>query len=108
VRSAVLAGDLEALGVVAEESALAMHASAIAAAPGVIYWLGATVEVMAAVRGLRASGTGAWSTIDAGPHVKVLCAPRDAAAVAARLAAVPGVLRVLEARPGEGARVVPG
>lgn len=106
VRAAVLAGDLEALGIAAEESALTMHASAIAAAPGVIYWLGPTVEVIAAVRALRAQGTGAWCTIDAGPHVKVLCAPGDAPAVSAHLLAVPGVQRLLTARPGEGARVV--
>jgi diphosphomevalonate decarboxylase len=108
IRAAVLAGDLEALGVAAEESALAMHASAIAAAPGVIYWLGATVEILAAVRGMRASGLGAWSTIDAGPHVKVLCAPGDEAKVKATLEATPGVLRVLTASPGEGARRVDG
>jgi diphosphomevalonate decarboxylase len=106
VRAAVLAADLEALGVAAEESAFAMHASAIAAAPAVLYWLGPTVEVIAAVRGLRASGVGAWCTMDAGPHVKVLCAPLDAARVASTLAAIPGVLRVLTASPGEGARLL--
>lgn len=108
VRAAVLAGDLEALGVAAEESAFAMHASAIAAAPGVIYWLGATVEVIAAVRALRASGVGAWCTIDAGPHVKVLCAPRDEGRISSELAAIPGVLRVLSTSPGGGARRVDG
>ncbi len=106
VRAAIVAGDLEALGVAAEESALAMHASALAARPGVLYWIGATVEVIAAVRELRAGGTGAWCTMDAGPHVKVLCAPADAERVGARLGAVAGVLRVLEARPGDGARLV--
>lgn len=108
VRAAVLAGDLEALGVAAEESAFAMHASAIAAAPGVIYWIGATVEVIAAVRALRSAGTGAWCTIDAGPHVKVLCAPGDAEKIAAELSKIPGVLRVLTASPGEGARLIEG
>jgi diphosphomevalonate decarboxylase len=107
VRSAVLAADLEALGVVAEESALAMHASALAAAPGVLYWIGATIDAMHRVRALRASGVGAWFTIDAGPHVKVLCAPGDAARVSEALLGVPGVLRVIEARPGEGARLAP-
>lgn len=106
VRAAVLAGDLAALGEAAEQSALAMHASALAAAPGVLYWRGATVEVISEVRAMRASGMGAWCTIDAGPHVKVICAPADAAAIGERLRAVPGVVRVLEARPGEGARVV--
>jgi diphosphomevalonate decarboxylase len=92
------------VGVAAEASALAMHASAIAA--GIVYFRGATVDVLAEVRAIRAAGTGAWATIDAGPHVKVLVAPSDAAAVTSRLSAVPGVLRVLEARPGPGATVV--
>jgi diphosphomevalonate decarboxylase len=104
VRAGVLAGDLPRVGVAAEASALAMHASAIAA--GIVYFRGATVDVLAEVRAIRAAGTGAWATIDAGPHVKVLVAPSDAAAVTSRLSAVPGVLRVLEARPGPGATVV--
>ncbi len=87
-----------------------MHASAIAAAPGVIYWLGATVEVMAAVRGLRASGTGAWSTIDAGPHVKVLCAPRGCGGAwrEARVRCPACCGSSSAPGPGEGARWCPG
>jgi diphosphomevalonate decarboxylase len=105
-RAAVLARDLEALGVAAEESALRMHAAAIAACPGLVYWVGATVEVMDAVRRLRARGTAAWFTIDAGPHVKVLTAPADADAVERALAEVPGVTRIIRAEPGPGAAVV--
>jgi diphosphomevalonate decarboxylase len=106
IKRAVLARDLPALGEAAEESALAMHATAIAAAPGVVYWNGATVEVLAAVRLARAAGVAAWATIDAGPHVKVLTTPGDAARVRETLLQVPGVLRVLEARPGPGAALV--
>jgi diphosphomevalonate decarboxylase len=91
---------------VAERSALRMHASAMAADPPILYWNAATVAAMQAVRALRAGGTAAFFTIDAGPHVKVLCAAGDAPAVAAALAAVPGVARTLVAAPGEGARVV--
>ena len=107
VRQAVLARDLEALGVAAEESALRMHAAAIAACPGLVYWVGATVTVMEEVRRLRGAGTLAYFTIDAGPHVKVLTTPEAEAEVAAALARVPGVTRVIPTRPGEGARVVP-
>jgi diphosphomevalonate decarboxylase len=106
VRAAVLARDLEALGAAAEESALAMHASAIAAAPGLIYWTGATVEAVAEVRRLRARGLAAWATIDAGPHVKVITTPADEGAVTAALRGVPGVLRTIATRPGPGATVV--
>jgi diphosphomevalonate decarboxylase len=103
LRAALLAKDLEQVGTLAEASALAMHASAIAA--GVIYFEGATLAVLEAVRSLRANGLGAWATIDAGPHVKVLVHEADAARATEALASVPGVLRVLCTRPGEGARL---
>jgi diphosphomevalonate decarboxylase len=102
LKAAVLAGDVERVGVLAERSALAMHASAMAA--GVVFVSGATLAALEAVRTLRAEGASAYATIDAGPHLKCLVRTGDAAAVKARLAAVPGVLRLIEARPGEGAR----
>jgi diphosphomevalonate decarboxylase len=103
LREALLAGDLAEVGVLAEASALAMHATAIAA--GITYWNGATLDALAAVRGLRAAGTPAYATIDAGPHVKVLTRPADVAVVRTAMERVPGVLRIVEARPGEGARL---
>jgi diphosphomevalonate decarboxylase len=106
VRAAVLAGDLATLGVAAEESALRMHAAAIAACPGLIYWAGATVEVIEEVKRLRAAGLPAWFTIDAGPHVKVLTTPEREDDVERALAAVPGVKRTIRTRPGGPATLV--
>lgn len=105
LREALLRGDLEALGVAAEESALAMHASAIAAAPGLLYWSSATVAALEQVRALRARGLAAWATIDAGPHVKVLTTSSDEPRVIAAMEQVPGVLRTIATRPGDGARL---
>lgn len=104
--AAVRARDLARLGDVMEFSTLKMHASGMAARPGVLYWRGVTVEAAHAVRALRAAGTGAWFTMDAGPHVKVLCSAADAPAVAEMLASVPGVLAVKTAKPGPAARVM--
>jgi diphosphomevalonate decarboxylase len=105
-RAAVLAKDLPSLGQIAERSALRMHASAMAADPAIIYWNPVTLAVMETVRQLRAFGTQAYFTIDAGPHVKVLCAARDCASVEPALAATPGVLRTLVLAPGPGAEIV--
>ncbi len=104
MKRALAERDLARVGDLAERSALAMHATAMAA--GVIYARGTTLELMSRVRDLRASGASAWATSDAGPHVKVLVATRDATSVRAVLEAMPGVLRVIEARPGPGAHVV--
>jgi diphosphomevalonate decarboxylase len=102
VRDAVTARDLAATGEAMEASTMAMHASAWAAQPAVRYARGATLDVLDVVRALRRDGVGAWATMDAGPHVKVLCAGADADAVADRLRPTPGVLEARIARPGAG------
>lgn len=106
LRDALLAGDFEKVGALAEKSALAMHASAMAA--GVVYVTGPTLAALAEVRALRADGVSAFATIDAGPHLKCLVRASQAAAAKARLADVPGVLRIIEAAPGDGARILEG
>jgi diphosphomevalonate decarboxylase len=107
VKAAVLAKDFARLAPAVEQSALAMHASMLAASPALIYFRPATLAVIEAVRELRRAGTPVCFTIDAGPHVKVLVEPQNAAAVRARLAATEGVLRVLESAPGPDASVLP-
>ena len=105
-RAAIRAHDLEALGAIAEHSALKMHAIGLAARPALLYWRGATVEAIHRVWQLRADGVPGWVTIDAGPQVKVLCAPATAPAIATALAEVPGVVQVITCTPGAGAEVL--
>jgi len=106
VKEAVLARDFDALTAPVEQSALVMHATALGADPGLVYWNGTTVEVIRAVRKLRAAGLPACFTIDAGPHVKVLVPAAYERAVTEEIGRVPGVLRTIAARPGEGARLI--
>jgi diphosphomevalonate decarboxylase len=105
-RAAIRARDLDALGNLAEHSALKMHAVGLAARPPLLYWRGATVECIHRMWSLRADGIPAFVTIDAGPQVKVLCRPDDSAQVAGVLGTVPGVERVLTCAPGAGAEVL--
>jgi len=104
--AAIARGDLEALGVVTERSALTMHASALAARPAVLYFSGATIEGYREVVAMRKAGIQAWFTCDAGPHVKALTDGKHADEVARRLAEVPGVLRARVCTPGAAAKVV--
>ena len=103
LREGLLARDFDAMGTVAEESALAMHACALGA--GIVYFNQASLDLLAAVRGLRASGVSAYATMDAGPHVKVLVLSPDEKRVETVLKSVPGVVRILRARPGAGAHL---
>jgi diphosphomevalonate decarboxylase len=103
---AITRGDLEALGVVTEQSALTMHASALASRPAVLYFTGATIEGYRAVVAMRKAGVPAWFTCDAGPHIKALTDGKHAEDVARRLAEVPGVLEVRVCKPGKAAEVL--
>jgi diphosphomevalonate decarboxylase len=106
MRAALLAGDFTRVGELAERSALAMHACAMAA--GIVYVTGATLAVLDEVRAMRASGLEAYATIDAGPHLKCLVRAADVAAAHARLEGVTHVVRIIETQPGPGARLVEG
>lgn len=101
---AIARRDLQALGELMEASTFQMHATMQTSVPPLLYWRGGTVEALHAVFGLRATGVGAWATMDAGPQVKVLCARRDAPAVAGALGAVAARVELLT--PGGPARVV--
>jgi diphosphomevalonate decarboxylase len=104
-RAAIRTRDFEALADVAEFSCLKMHAAALAARPGLLYWNGTTVECLHAVRRLRGNGLPVFFTVDAGPQVKAFCEPGARAAVAEALAAVPGVREVLVSAIGPGAEL---
>ena len=104
MRAALLAGDFQRVGELAERSALAMHACAMAA--GIVYVTGATLAALDEVRAMRKAGLSTYGTIDAGPHLKCLVPSGEAAAARERLEKVPGVVRIIETAPGEGARLV--
>ena len=82
-----------------------MHAAALAAQPPLVYWNGATVECLRAVRRLRSAGVPVFFTIDAGPQLKAVCAPGARAEVERTLRAVPGVLELLTSALGPGAEL---
>jgi diphosphomevalonate decarboxylase len=105
-RHAIRQRDFEALAEVAERSSLKMHAVALAARPGLLYWHGATVECLHRIRELRRHGVPVFFTVDAGPQVKAICLPEALDRVRSELAQVPGVESLLCAGLGEGARVI--
>ncbi len=70
---AVQSGDFTLLGETMEHSTLKMHATLLAAQPGVWYLKPTTLAIMDRVRELRRQNIEAYFTMDAGPHVKILC-----------------------------------
>lgn len=103
--SAVRARDFTALAELAEHNCLKMHAVMLTTRPPLIYWTPATLACLHRVQELRRAGVPVFFTVDAGPQVKAVCLPQAANDVAAALAGIPGVLRILRSPLGEGARL---
>ncbi len=103
--AAILRKDVDALAEIVEGNCLAMHANAMAARPGIIYFLASTLWAIEEVRTMRAEGTPVFFTIDAGPHVVAFTPPEHLKTVAARLQQHPEVAQVITSNVGEGAKV---
>ncbi|MFH8620073.1 diphosphomevalonate decarboxylase [Streptomyces sp. NPDC017979] len=108
MRAALVRGDLEAVGEIAERNALGMHATMLAARPAVRYLAPATLSVLDAVLHLRQDGVAAYATMDAGPNVKVLCRRADAERVADAVRNAAPDAAVHTAGPGPAARLLDG
>lgn len=106
-RTAIANRHFAELATVAEASCLKMHAVMHTTRPPLIYWNAATMAVLEQVRQLQQERVEVFFTMDAGPQVKAICAPGSADRVAAQLAAVPGVHRILRSGLGGPARVLP-
>nr|WP_280405141.1 diphosphomevalonate decarboxylase [Nocardia brasiliensis] len=108
IRSALAHGDLDRIGRIAEHNALGMHATMLGAYPPIRYLAPGSVTVLDAIAALRHRGLTVYATIDAGPNVVALCPDSEATRVAAALSAASESVRTFIARPGPGARLLPG
>ena len=100
---AVTRRDFDALAAVTEHSYLKMHAVMMSARPPILYWLPASLGVIHAVQSQRRAGHPVCCTMDAGPQVKVLTLADRAEQIAALGESLPGVIRTIRSRLGEGA-----
>ncbi|MEE2645201.1 MAG: diphosphomevalonate decarboxylase, partial [Myxococcota bacterium] len=99
---ALEARSLSTLGPLIEHSTFKMHACMWASRPPLRYLRGESVALLDLVESLRQQGLELWATMDAGPHVKVLCHRRDAERVREAIVASALCLKIYMLRPGPG------
>lgn len=100
---AIATNDVAMLGEIMEYSTLKMHSCCFSAFPGFWYWNESTISVMNAVKKLRKQGATAYFTMDAGPHVKILCPSDQCADIMAELKGNSAITQLDQAGPGRGA-----
>jgi len=105
MKNAIVKKDFEKVGELSEFSCLKMHALAMSANPGIIYWNEHTLKIINKIRALRKNGLGVFFTIDAGPQVKVLCLPSDVKKVQNEFANIEGIQRMISTSIGPSAYI---
>ena len=104
--NAILKKDFEKVGELSEFSCLKMHALAMSANPGIIYWNDSTVRIINRVKALRKNGLGVFFTIDAGPQVKILCLPSDVNKVKSEFEHMRGIKQIILTAIGPSAHIL--
>jgi diphosphomevalonate decarboxylase len=106
MKNAIAKKDFEKVGDLSEFSCLKMHALAMSANPGIIYWNENTIKIINKVRALRQSGLGIFFTIDAGPQVKVLCLPKDVKKIKNEFQPMKGIKQIIQTAIGPSAYIL--
>jgi len=106
LREAMRKGDFAAFGKVIEDECFRLHMLCMTTTPNILYWRGVTVEVFQKLLKLRETGVQAFFTVDAGPHVHVVCQGKDVEIVKRELSKLGGIKTIIECGIGEGARLI--
>lgn len=106
IKAAMQKDDYKAFGKVIEDECFRLHMLCMTTTPNILYWRGVTVEVFQKLLKIRDNGIYAFFTVDAGPHVHVVCQAKDVEPVKAALGELSGIKTIIECGIGEGTRVI--
>ncbi len=93
-------------GKVVETEALEMHAIMLTSNPSLIYWVPATIELMKFTQKLREEGLAVYFTIDAGPHLFLICQSRHLRKITHRLRELRCYEKIIISRPAAGTKLI--
>ncbi len=99
-------GSFKKLGATMEHSTLNMHATCLTANPGFWYFNTTTINILNKIKKLRNNGHNCYFTLDAGPHVKILCYRKDAIKLKNKLKNIHNIISINIANPGKEAYII--
>lgn len=105
LKVAMQKGDYVAFGKVIEDECFRLHMLCMTTTPNILYWRGVTVEVFQKLLKIRENGVHAFFTVDAGPHVHIVCQAKDVELVKNALGELSGIKTIIECGIGDGAKL---
>lgn len=106
LKDAMSKGDYLAFGKVIEDECYRLHMLCMTTTPNILYWRGVTIEIFQKLLSMREIGINAYFTVDAGPHVHVVCQAKDVESIKTALEELSGIKTIIECGIGEGTRII--
>jgi diphosphomevalonate decarboxylase len=106
IKKAIKKRDFTMVGKITQHNALRMHASMMAANEPVMYMQPKTLEVLRFIEDLSKKGYDCYSTMDAGPNVKILTRQSQVQAIVNELSAWIDPSDLIVCAVGEGATIL--
>lgn len=106
IKKAIKKRDFTMVGKITQHNALRMHASMMAANEPVMYMQPKTLEVLRFIEDLSKKGYDCYSTMDAGPNVKILTRQSQVQAIVNELSAWIDPSDMIVCAVGEGATIL--
>lgn len=95
----------EEFGEITELETLEMHSIALTSDPSIIYWQPKTIKVMKLIQEIRKKEFPVYFTIDAGPHVCIICEEKNLKKLLIRLKSN-SINKIIVNKPSKGARLI--
>lgn len=106
MKKAIADHDIDKIGIIAQNNALKMHATTMAANPGFTYLQPQTLQAMTIIDQLHQQGLSCFYTMDAGPNVKVICKQSQTTTLLNELRKYFDDQQLLVAKAGPGAHLI--
>lgn len=106
IQKAIKDKDCQDFGKVIEDECFRLHALCMTTTPNLLYWSGETVAIFQKLYELREQGIEAFFTVDAGPHVHIICRLQDVEAIKENLKLIKGMRTIVECGIGGPASLI--
>lgn len=106
IQQALKAKDWTAFGKVIEDECYRLHTLCMTSTPNILYWEGTTIDIFQMLLQLRRSGVDAFFTVDAGPHVHIVCHRQDIPKIQTALSTLKNIHQVIECGIAGPAQVI--
>lgn len=98
--------NFQKFGELIEAEALELHTIMLTSTPSLIYWHPATIKIMKEVKKLRQKDLPVYFTIDAGPHLHLICQKENTDKIAIKLKQFREINKIIVNYAAVGARLI--